>query len=104
MSDAISENRDAIKLPWYKNTISLSFSAPEFIFPERIEYAYQLTGVDNNWKYSNYFTRKINYSNLQPGKYVFKIKAQQLGSNWEAAVREYTIIITLLFGKPGGSG
>ncbi|HVE61042.1 MAG TPA: histidine kinase, partial [Chitinophagaceae bacterium] len=90
----ISQNRDAIKLPYYRNTINLSFSAPEFIFPERIEYAYQLTGVDNDWKYSNYFSRKVNYSNLQPGNYIFRIKAQQGGGDWNVPSKDYTIIIT----------
>jgi two-component sensor histidine kinase len=90
----IYKSGEEIKLPYHKNNISLSFSASEFIFPERIEYAYMLTGVDNVWKYSNYFTRKVNYSNLQPGKYVFKIRAQQFGGNWGATVKEYTIIIT----------
>jgi sensor histidine kinase YesM len=94
ISGAISDNRDAIKLPYYKNTINLSFSAPEFIFPERIEYAYQLAGVDNEWKYSNYFSRKVNYSNLQPGNYIFKIKAQQGGGDWNVPSKDYTIIIT----------
>ena len=33
-----------IRLAHYQNSLSLSFSAKEFIFPERIEYAYQLSG------------------------------------------------------------
>lgn len=90
---SLSNSGNEIKLSHRNNNISLSFSAYEFIFPERIEYAYLLTGVDNDWKYSNYFSRKVSYSNLQPGKYIFKIKAQQLGGNWDVAGNEYTIII-----------
>ena len=82
-----------IRLPHYQNSLSLSFSAKEFIFPERIEYAYQLSGIDNDWKYTNYFNRKINYTKLSPGKYVFRIKAQLEGGNWRVVPVEYTIII-----------
>jgi two-component sensor histidine kinase len=82
-----------IKLRHNQNTLGFSFSAPQFYFPERIEYAYQLTPVDNDWQYSNYFNRRIIYSELPPGKYVFKLKAQMQGGNWETAPVEYTVII-----------
>ena len=86
-----------IKLPHYINSVNLNFSAAEFVFPERIEYAYRLDGIDKDWKYTNYFNRRVNYSNLQPGKYVFKIKAQQVGGNWDVETVEYTIIIATPF-------
>ena len=82
------------RLPHYQNSISLSFSAQEFIFPERIEYAYQLTPLDNDWHYTNYFNRKISFTNLSPGKYVFRLKAQMQGGNWDTRPVEYIIIIT----------
>ena len=82
-----------IKLPHYQNTFTISFSAPEFIFPERIEYAYQLTPLDNDWHYANYFNRKINYTKLPPGKYIFRLKAQMQGGNWDTVPVEYVIII-----------
>jgi Histidine kinase/Y_Y_Y domain len=83
-----------IHLPYYQNTLSFSFSAPEFLFPERIEYAYQLTPVDKDWQYTDYFNRKITYTKLTAGKYVFRIKAQMQGGNWQREPVEYTIIIT----------
>jgi two-component sensor histidine kinase len=82
-----------INLSHYQNTITFSFSAPEFIFPERIEYAYHLEGIENEWRYTGYFDRKVNYNNLPPGKYVFHLKAQMQGGNWEDAAVDYTIII-----------
>jgi two-component sensor histidine kinase len=87
-------NSGTITLPSTKNNISLSFSTLEFVFPERVEYAYQLSGIDAQWNYSNYFNRSINYNNLPPGHYVFKIKAQQLGGNWSNIAREFIITIT----------
>jgi len=91
------EKDQTIRLPHHQNTLTFSFSAPEFIFPERIEYAYQLYPVENNWRYANYFNRRISYSNLNPGKYVFKLKAQHQGGNWDTLPQEYIIWIVPAF-------
>ena len=77
-----------------QNTLSFSFSALEFLFPERIEYAYQLAPLEEVWHYTNYFNRKIIYSNLRPGRYTFRLKAQMQGGNWENPPVEYTVVIT----------
>ncbi len=82
-----------VRLQHYQNSISFSFSAQEYIFPERIEYAYQLTPLDKDWHYANYFNRKISFTNLAPGKYVFRLKAEMEGGNWDMEPVEYTVII-----------
>ncbi len=82
-----------IQLPYDQNSLTFSFSAPEFFFPERIEYAYQLSNAENAWQYTNSFNRKITYTQLSPGKYVFRLKAQILGGNWHVDTTEYAIVI-----------
>lgn len=91
------DNERTIELPHYLNSLTFSFSVSEFLFPERIEYAYQLSSLESDWHYTNYFNRKISYSNLSPGEYRFKIKAQYQGGNWNEAPVEYTIIIKPAF-------
>jgi two-component sensor histidine kinase len=88
----LGENK-TIKLTHRQNTFIISFSTAEFIFPERIEYAYQLTPLDNDWHYTNYFNRRITFTKLPPGKYIFRLKAQMQGGNWTALPVEYVIII-----------
>lgn len=87
------DNEQRIKLSYHQNTLTFSFSAPEFFFPERIEYAYQLAPVDKDWHYTNYFNHKTIYTKLAPGKYKFLLKSQIQGGNWDAKPVEYTIII-----------
>lgn len=82
-----------ISLSHKQNTITFSFSAPEFIFPERIEYAYKLDGVNDDWKIAGYFNQTVTYNNLAPGKYIFHLKAQMQDGNWEDNAVNYTIII-----------
>lgn len=88
------ENDSTIKLPYFQNTLTFSFSAAEFLFPERIEYAYKLTPLENEWHYTNYFNRKIIYSKLPPGKYIFHLQSQVQGGDWSTKSREYSITIS----------
>lgn len=82
-----------IRLKHDQNNIAISFSTPEFIFPERIEYAYQLENVNDTWQYGNYLNHTVSYNNLAPGKYAFHLKAQMHGGNWTGDEAVYTIIV-----------
>ena len=53
------ENKQ-INLSHHQNNLTFSFSAPEFVFPERIVYAYRLEGIENEWRYTGYFDRKVS--------------------------------------------
>jgi two-component sensor histidine kinase len=87
------DNELHLKLSHHQNTLTFSFSAPEFFFPERIEYAYQLVPIDKDWHYTNYFNHKTIYTKLAPGNYKFLLKSQIQGGNWDAKPVEYIIII-----------
>lgn len=88
------ENDSTIKLPYFQSTLTFSFSAAEFLFPERIEYAYKLTPLESEWHYTNYFNRKIIYSKLPPGKYIFHLRSQVQGGDWSTKSSEYIITIS----------
>jgi anti-sigma regulatory factor (Ser/Thr protein kinase) len=88
-----SDVGETVRLPYYQNSLNFSFSAPEFYFPERIEYSYQLVGADKEWQYTQSVNRRVIYTRLSPGKYIFRLKAQMQGGNWNAAPVEYIIII-----------
>lgn len=84
---------DAGKLKYFQNDLRFSFSAQEFFYPERIQYAYQLKGFDGDWHYTHANIRQVNYTNVPPGKYVFSLKAQMQGGNWDTQPVEYEIEI-----------
>ncbi|MDF3125528.1 sensor histidine kinase [Rheinheimera sp. 1928-s] len=56
--------------------ISLELASLDFHDPKRNQFIYQLEGVDNSWQHNTGYT-KVNYSQLEPGTYQFKV----LGSN-----------------------
>ena len=83
-----------IDVDYDQNTIGVSFSAIEYLFPEKMQYAFRLSELHSDWRYADYKSREILYSNLSPGKYTFQLKAQMLGGNWQIEPIELIIIIT----------
>jgi ligand-binding sensor domain-containing protein len=63
----------AVKLPYNQNFISLEFQSPNFSQTENIEYSYMLEGVDTGWV-NNGNRNFVNYTQLKPGNYTFKVK------------------------------
>ncbi len=69
---------DEIKLNHDQSSISIDFSALSYVSPEMIEYKYKLEGLDDDWTNIN-TNRKAYFTNLSPGKYIFKVKAATNG-------------------------
>jgi ligand-binding sensor domain-containing protein/signal transduction histidine kinase len=73
---------EAITLTHLDNIISFEFSALDFTFPKKYQYAYQLVGWDKDWVETNYKNRRATYTNLPSGHYVLKIKASKHSGVW----------------------
>lgn len=62
-----------ITLNHRQTVFSIDYTGIDFLFPSKLTYAYKLEGFEQDWNYvGNY--RRATYSNLKPGKYVFKVK------------------------------
>ena len=62
--------------------IGFEFAALDFADPTRNKYAFRMEGQDPNWNYVNADDRKISYSNLAAGEYIFKIKGSNKDGIW----------------------
>jgi ligand-binding sensor domain-containing protein len=62
-----------ITLPYDQSVFSFAFSAINYTFPEKNQYAYKLEGFDKEWNYVG-SQRSATYTNLDPAEYVFKVK------------------------------
>ncbi|CAI3797367.1 sensor histidine kinase [Rheinheimera sp. MM224] len=71
-------------------SISLELASLDFHDPKRNQFIYQLEGVDNSWQQSTGYT-KVNYSQLEPGTYQFKV----LGSNQHGLFADEPQILTI---------
>lgn len=58
----------------YGQNFSIGYVALDYTSPMQNHYAYKLEGFDNDWNYVHK-TRVANYTNIDPGEYIFKVKA-----------------------------
>jgi len=88
------EFTNEIKLNYKQNMISFSFAALSYIHPEKNKYAYKLENFDKDWIYTDASKRFANYTNLDPGEYIFKVKGSNNDGRWNETPTELKIIIT----------
>ena len=92
LTSPVSETKDIV-LSHKNNVITFEFSALHYTQPLSNQYAYLLEGFDNDWNYSGN-QRTATYTNLNPGKYVFRVKGTNSDGNWSE--KEATIRIKVL--------
>lgn len=71
----------SISLEYDENFITIEFSAFNFTHQERIEYACQLVGLNDEWL-SNGNNSSISYTDLSGGHYTFQVRARYNGGMW----------------------
>lgn len=67
-------------LRYQQNRIYFRFGLLEFTDPEKVNYFYQLQGLDKNWVALDNHS-EVTFNSLQPGKYTFHVKALDVHGN-----------------------
>ena len=93
-SNPVRGEIDSLSLSYSQNFFSFEFAALDFTNPEDNQYAYILEGLDSDWHYVDSRRRIINYSNLSPGEYVFRVRGSNNDGAWnnEGAKIHITIL------------
>lgn len=65
----------------YKQNFALSFVGLDYTSPEQNQYAYKLEGFDKEWNYVGN-TNQVSYTNLDPGDYIFRVRASNNDGVW----------------------
>jgi len=73
---------DKIELSYRDNMLSFEFAALHYVFPDRNKYAYMMEGLDKDWIYTSSAQRFATYTNLNPGEYIFRVKASNNDGIW----------------------
>jgi signal transduction histidine kinase/ligand-binding sensor domain-containing protein/DNA-binding response OmpR family regulator len=73
-----------ITLNYNQNVFSIEFAAINFFNPAKVKHTYMLEGFDKGWITADNKIRKANYMNLDPGSYVFKLKASNEDGIWNS--------------------
>ena len=72
-----------VKLPYNKNTISVSFDAITFSQNEQSLFSYKLEGLNTNWQRPTNI-RSVSFVNLAPGRYTFLVRVRKPNTAWSA--------------------
>lgn len=80
LNKVLSETK-SLTLNSNQSVFTLEYGAINYTRPEKIEFAYFLEGYENDWNYVGK-KRSATYTNLDPGKYTFKLKAANNDGLW----------------------
>lgn len=94
----INGNDKHIRLRYNQNYFTVDFAALSFINAADNQYAYQLQGVDKNFVYAGN-VRSATYANIEPGSYVFKVKAANNDGVWNNDGASIMLVIDPPFWK-----
>lgn len=81
LPEAIGEMR-SITLPYGANDFSIGFAALGYMHSRKNKYAFKLDGFNENWIITDGALHKATYTNLDPGKYIFRVKASNNDGVW----------------------
>ncbi|WP_100615343.1 hybrid sensor histidine kinase/response regulator transcription factor [Confluentibacter citreus] len=71
-----------VTLSYANRNFSFQFSAPSFTNERLNKFQYMLEGFDENWITTNSNSRTVQYTNLYPDDYVFKVRSSNSDGNW----------------------
>ena len=84
----------ALTLSSQASVFSLEFAALHYTDPAENRYAYQLQGFDREWVETDAAHRSASYTNLNPGHYIFRVKAANHLGVWNEEPATLHITIT----------
>lgn len=89
LNSRTTDERHRIRLAPHENTMTVSFSAIDFVHSGQLRYHYQLAGYNNQWSVST--DRSVTYHDLPPGEYEFLVRASV--ANALSPVKSLSILI-----------
>ncbi|MGJ8680703.1 sensor histidine kinase [Paraglaciecola sp.] len=81
-------------LEYSQNNMTFEFTALNFVSPNQNRFKYRLLGFEGQWKYVDSSERRVRYTNLDPGEYIFEVSASNNEGLWNPKTTSITIKIT----------
>ncbi len=83
----------SLRIEQQESVFSLEFAALHFTNPTLNRYAYRLEGFDRDWVEVDAEHRNATYTNLNPGDYIFQVKASNDTGLWGENIASVKIAI-----------
>jgi len=77
----LGDSLQSLKLKYDENFLTLEFAGLDFKAPEKIRYMFMLQNYEEHWNRSGNLNMGI-YRDLQPGTYLFRLKASNSDGLW----------------------
>jgi signal transduction histidine kinase/ligand-binding sensor domain-containing protein len=71
----------SVRLPPRTRDLQIDYTALSLVAPEKVHFKYKLEGQDSDWR-EVVNDRQVQYSNLPPGHYRFRVKASNNSGVW----------------------
>jgi ligand-binding sensor domain-containing protein/two-component sensor histidine kinase len=81
-NDVVKGVKDYIELSYDQNFFTIEYAALDYTDPENNQYAHILEGLENEWHYTDAVIRRAYYTNLEPGKYYFRVRGSNNDGVW----------------------
>lgn len=91
LSKVISQTKE-ITLNHAQSVFTIEYVGINYNYSKKNKYAYYLEGFEKDWNYVGN-NRTATYTNLEPGNYVFKVKAANADGSWSDVQLELKIKI-----------
>jgi signal transduction histidine kinase/ligand-binding sensor domain-containing protein len=79
--DKIYDATNGLRLPARTRNLAIDYTALSFVAPEKVRFRYMLEGQNRNW-HEVVNDRQIQYTNLAPGPYRFRVMASNNSGVW----------------------
>ncbi len=81
------------RLPPLVRDLTIDYTALSLVSPEKVPFRFKLEGQDKDWR-EVVNDRRVQYSNLGPGNYRFRVTASNNSGVWneEGAVLDFTVL------------
>jgi signal transduction histidine kinase/ligand-binding sensor domain-containing protein len=88
------DQADTIEITYANRVISFEFAALSYRAPRQSRYRYTLEGFDDDWTEVGSTQRLVTYTNLDPGRYIFRVTAANAAGVWNEAGRAIALVVT----------
>ena len=82
--DKIYDATNGLRLPPRIRNLAIDYTALSFVAPEKVRFRYKLEGQNRNW-HEVINDRQVQYTNLAPGTYRFRVMASNNSGVWNEA-------------------
>jgi len=92
LEQSISESKEIV-VSYHHSVLTFDYVALNYVNSSENEYAHMLEGFEDEWNYVK-SNRSATYTNLNPGKYTFRVKAANNHGIWNDTGVSLDIVVT----------